>query len=113
MKVLYPAMCLLLQDRVYLILEYAAKGELYKQLQEAHHFDEKRTAMYAFRPIVHATYAITALTTCCSKSLLKQHLLHNPNLSGHVSLCNMLDTLPALRQGVLCCGTYTAAKPLQ
>lgn len=37
----------LLQDRVYLILEYAAKGELYKQLQEAHHFDEKRTAMYA------------------------------------------------------------------
>lgn len=33
------------QDRVYLILEYAAKGELYKQLQEAHHFDEKRTAV--------------------------------------------------------------------
>ena len=30
--------------QVYLILEYAARGELYKELQKAHHFDEKRTA---------------------------------------------------------------------
>jgi hypothetical protein len=29
---------------VYLILEYAAKGELYKELQRLHHFDERRTA---------------------------------------------------------------------
>ena len=39
---------------MYLILEYAAKGELYKQLQEAHHFDEKRTAMYAVNPLMHS-----------------------------------------------------------
>ena len=33
-----------MQTRVYLILEYAAKGELYKELQRVGHFDEKRTA---------------------------------------------------------------------
>lgn len=73
-------MHLMLQDRVYLILEYAAKGELYKQLQEAHHFDEKRTAMYAFRPLMHsAMYAIAALIACCSRSSFK-HLLHKPQV---------------------------------
>ena len=74
-------MHVMLQDRVYLILEYAAKGELYKQLQEAHHFDEKRTAMYAFRPLLHsAMYAITAAVpeAYCPKS------------SGHLSLCYLL-----------------------
>ena len=30
--------------RVYLILEYAPKGELYKALQRSHTFDEQRTA---------------------------------------------------------------------
>ncbi len=34
----------LLQEKVYLILEYAAKGELYKELQRLGHFDERRTA---------------------------------------------------------------------
>jgi len=33
-------------NRVYLILEYAAKGELYKQLQKQERFDEKKTAQY-------------------------------------------------------------------
>ena len=35
------------QTRVYLILEYAAKGELYKELQKYTYFDEKRTATCA------------------------------------------------------------------
>lgn len=35
-----------LQTRVYLILEYAARGELYKELQRVGHFDEQRTATY-------------------------------------------------------------------
>ncbi len=30
--------------QVYLILEYAARGELYKELQRVMFFDEKRTA---------------------------------------------------------------------
>lgn len=32
------------QTRIYLILEFAAKGELYKELQKNGHFDEKRSA---------------------------------------------------------------------
>ncbi|KAL8254351.1 hypothetical protein R6Q59_032572 [Mikania micrantha] len=34
------------QKRVYLILEYAAKGELYKELQRCKHFSERRAATY-------------------------------------------------------------------
>ena len=39
------------ENRVYLILEYAAKGELYKELQrqEDHRFDEKRAAGYVLQ----------------------------------------------------------------
>ena len=32
------------KTRIYLILEFAAKGELYKELQKAGRFDEKRSA---------------------------------------------------------------------
>ena len=32
------------QTRIYLILEFAAKGELYKELQKNQRFDEKRSA---------------------------------------------------------------------
>ncbi|KAK4798458.1 hypothetical protein SAY86_030784 [Trapa natans] len=34
------------QKRVYLILEYAAKGELYKELQKCKYFSERRSATY-------------------------------------------------------------------
>ncbi|KFM69803.1 Aurora kinase A, partial [Stegodyphus mimosarum] len=34
------------KKRIYLILEFAAKGELYKSLQKAHHFDETKAATY-------------------------------------------------------------------
>ncbi|GLT57209.1 hypothetical protein SLA2020_301970 [Shorea laevis] len=34
------------QKRVYLVLEYAAKGELYKELQKCKYFSERRTATY-------------------------------------------------------------------
>ena len=35
------------QKRVFLILEYAAKGELYKELQQRNHFGEEQTATCA------------------------------------------------------------------
>jgi hypothetical protein len=34
----------ILQTRVYLILEHAAKGELYKELQRCKYFSERRSA---------------------------------------------------------------------
>ncbi|KAL3132325.1 Phosphatidylinositol:ceramide phosphoinositol transferase (IPC synthase) [Trebouxia sp. C0010 RCD-2024] len=94
-------------DRVYLILEYAAKGELYKQLQEAHHFDEKRTAIYI------ASLA-RALIYCHSKHVIHRDIkpenlllgmkgelkiadfgwsVHAPN-SRRKTLCGTLDYLP-------------------
>ena len=36
------------QTRIYLILEFAAKGELYKELQKSEKFDEKRSAKVRF-----------------------------------------------------------------
>ena len=37
-------------QRVFLILEYASKGELYGTLQEAKHFDEPRSARVRIQP---------------------------------------------------------------
>ncbi|CAL5378120.1 unnamed protein product [Camellia sinensis] len=34
------------QKRVYLILEYAAKGELYKELRKCKYFSERRSATW-------------------------------------------------------------------
>lgn len=34
------------QTRIFLVLEYAARGELYKMLKTLHHFSEKRAATY-------------------------------------------------------------------
>lgn len=36
------------EKRIYLILEYAAGGELYKELQKCGRFDEERTAKAFF-----------------------------------------------------------------
>ncbi|KAH7616326.1 hypothetical protein Ndes2526B_g08422 [Nannochloris sp. 'desiccata'] len=93
--------------RVYLILEYAAKGELYKQLQAAGHFDERRTATYI------ASLA-KALIYCHSKHVIHRDIkpenlllgingelkiadfgwsVHAPN-SRRKTLCGTLDYLP-------------------
>jgi aurora kinase, other len=34
------------EERIYLILEYAPSGEVYKHLTDAHHFQEERAARY-------------------------------------------------------------------
>ena len=93
--------------RVYLILEYAAKGELYKELQRVGHFDERRTATYI------ASLA-KALIYCHSKHVIHRDIkpenlllgingelkiadfgwsVHAPN-SRRKTLCGTLDYLP-------------------
>lgn len=93
--------------RVYLILEYAAKGELYKELQRCGRFDEKRTATYI------ASLA-KALSYCHSKHVIHRDIkpenlllglngelkiadfgwsVHAPN-SRRKTLCGTLDYLP-------------------
>ncbi|PRW56777.1 Serine threonine- kinase Aurora-1 [Chlorella sorokiniana] len=93
--------------RVYLILEYAARGELYKELQRAGSFDERRTATYI------ASLA-KALIYCHSKHVIHRDIkpenlllglngelkigdfgwsVHAPN-SRRKTLCGTLDYLP-------------------
>lgn len=95
------------ESRVYLILEYAAKGELYKELQKCVRFDEKRTATYI------ASLA-NALVYCHSKHVIHRDIkpenllqglngelkiadfgwsVHAPN-SRRKTLCGTLDYLP-------------------
>ncbi|KAL4441525.1 hypothetical protein ABPG77_002029 [Micractinium sp. CCAP 211/92] len=94
-------------NRVYLILEYAARGELYKELQRAGSFDERRTATYI------ASLA-KALIYCHSKHVIHRDIkpenlllglngelkiadfgwsVHAPN-SRRKTLCGTLDYLP-------------------
>jgi aurora kinase, other len=93
--------------RVYLILEYAAKGELYKHLQKEERFTEAKTATYI------ASLA-EALSYCHSKNVIHRDIkpenlllgrsddlkiadfgwsVHAPN-SRRQTLCGTLDYLP-------------------
>jgi aurora kinase len=95
------------ESRVYLILEFAAKGELYKELQKCKYFNEQRTATYI--------KALTkALTYCHAKHVIHRDIkpenlllglhgelkiadfgwsVHAPN-SRRKTLCGTLDYLP-------------------
>ncbi|KAK2144620.1 hypothetical protein LSH36_743g01027, partial [Paralvinella palmiformis] len=93
--------------RVYLILEYAPKGELYKVLQKAKRFSESVTASYIFQ-------LADALMYCHSKNVIHRDIkpenlllglrgelkiadfgwsVHAPS-SRRATLCGTLDYLP-------------------
>lgn len=93
--------------RVYLILEFAKEGELYKQLQKCSRFDEKRAAGYVLQ-------LARALEYCHSKNVIHRDIkpenllvgennqlkiadfgwsVHAPN-SRRKTLCGTLDYLP-------------------
>jgi len=95
------------QTRIYLILEFAAKGELYKELQKVGKFDEKRAAKY-IRSLADA------LGYCHTKHVIHRDIkpenllldlkgdlkiadfgwsVHAPN-SRRNTLCGTLDYLP-------------------
>jgi serine/threonine protein kinase len=95
------------QTRIYLILEFAAKGELYKELQKHGNFDEKRTAKYI-------KSLAAALQYCHTKHVIHRDIkpenllldmrgelkiadfgwsVHAPN-SRRTTLCGTLDYLP-------------------
>lgn len=56
-------------QRVFLILEYAAKGELYAALQDAKHFDEPRSA----RVRIRLGYLCIGLRVLCFSRNLVHH----------------------------------------
>ncbi|NXE96037.1 AURKA kinase, partial [Menura novaehollandiae] len=93
--------------RVYLILEYAPRGEVFRELQKLTKFDEQRTATYI-------TELADALSYCHSKSVIHRDIkpenlllgsngelkiadfgwsVHAPS-SRRTTLCGTLDYLP-------------------
>jgi hypothetical protein len=95
------------QSRVYLILEYAAKGELYKDLKKCARFDEPRAAAYV-------ASLSSALLYCHKKSVIHRDIkpenlllsssgevkiadfgwsVHAPTKKRH-TMCGTLDYLP-------------------
>ncbi|KAK7114103.1 aurora kinase C-like [Littorina saxatilis] len=95
------------KTRVYLILEFAPRGELYKELQRCGRFDEKRTANYIYQ-------LSSALTYCHSKKVIHRDIkpenlllgmrgelkiadfgwsVHAPS-SRRTTMCGTLDYLP-------------------
>jgi aurora kinase A len=95
------------ETRVYLILEYAARGELYKELQKNKRFDERRAAQYIYQ-------MADALLYCHSKKVIHRDIkpenllvglkgelkiadfgwsVHAPS-SRRATMCGTLDYLP-------------------
>ncbi|KAH3774175.1 aurora kinase A-like [Dreissena polymorpha] len=95
------------KTRIYLILEYAYRGELYKVLQKERRFDEKTTAKYVYQ-------LANALKYCHSKKVIHRDIkpenlllgltqdlkiadfgwsVHAPS-SRRTTLCGTLDYLP-------------------
>uniref|UniRef100_A0A1I8EU16 Aurora kinase n=1 Tax=Wuchereria bancrofti TaxID=6293 RepID=A0A1I8EU16_WUCBA len=95
------------EKRIYLILEYAAGGELYKELQKCGHFDEERTAKLMFQ-------MADALSYCHDKKVIHRDIkpenlllgmfgelkiadfgwsVHAPS-SRRETMCGTLDYLP-------------------
>ncbi|XP_067652460.1 aurora kinase A-like [Haliotis asinina] len=95
------------KTRVYLILEYAPRGELYKELQRAKRFDEQRSATYIGQ-------LANALIYCHSRKVIHRDIkpenlllglrgdlkiadfgwsVHAPS-SRRTTLCGTLDYLP-------------------
>eukprot|EP00798_Chlamydomonas_sp_ICE-L_P002736 gene2736-12608_t len=71
-------------DKVYLILEYAARGELYKELQKLERFDEKRAATYLVQ-------LAKAISYCHSKHVIHRDIKPENllvGLSGEIKIAD-------------------------
>jgi len=96
------------QERVYLILEYAAKGELYKELQKFHHFSEEIAACYLFdvasalqylhsKNVIHRDIKPENLLLSLNNEVKIADFgwsVHVANNSRRSTLCGTLDYLP-------------------
>lgn len=95
------------ERRIFLILEYAPRGELYKELQRARRFDEKRTAAYIqqlaealkychARHVIHRDIKPENLLLGMEGNLKIADFgwsVHAPS-SRRTTLCGTLDYLP-------------------
>uniref|UniRef100_A0A2D4NGN3 non-specific serine/threonine protein kinase n=1 Tax=Micrurus spixii TaxID=129469 RepID=A0A2D4NGN3_9SAUR len=96
------------KKRVYLILEYAPRGELYKELQKCQRFDEQRTATYMEE-------LADALQYCHSKKVIHRDIKPENLLMGLKGELKIADFgwsvhAPSLRRKTMC-GTLDYLPP--
>lgn len=94
--------------RVYLILEYAPKGELYNQLRKSGRFDEKRSATYVLQ-------MIDALEYCHSRKVIHRDIKPENILLGYHGELKIADFgwsvhAPSSRRATMC-GTLDYLPP--
>ncbi|XP_067412564.1 aurora kinase C-like isoform X3 [Emydura macquarii macquarii] len=96
------------KKRVYLILEYAPRGELYKELQKCGHFDEQKTATFMEE-------LADALIYCHSKKVIHRDIKPENLLMGLKGELKIADFgwsvhAPSLRRKTMC-GTLDYLPP--
>ncbi|XP_035208403.1 aurora kinase C-like isoform X2 [Stegodyphus dumicola] len=96
------------EKRIYLVLEYAPGGELYKKLRKCKYFDEKTTAMYIFK-------IAQALKYCHSKNVIHRDVKPENLLLGRDGEVKLSDfgwavQDPTFRRNTLC-GTLDYLAP--
>ncbi|KAL1440490.1 hypothetical protein MTO96_009353 [Rhipicephalus appendiculatus] len=94
--------------RVYLILEYAPKGELYKELTKAKMFDDKKSASYIYQ-------VCDALKYCHSKKVIHRDIKPENILIGANGMLKIADFgwsvhAPSSRRATMC-GTMDYLPP--
>jgi len=95
-------------NRIYLILEYACQGELYKKLKKAHRFDERTTTTYMYQ-------ISGALDYLHSKQVIHRDIKPENLLIGGFGELKIADFgwsvhAPSLRRQTLC-GTLDYLPP--
>jgi len=94
--------------RVYLILEYAPRGELYRKLKDAQHFDEQTSSVYI-------SQIIDALTVCHSRDVIHRDIKPENILIGYNGELKIADFgwsvhAPSSRRQTMC-GTLDYLPP--
>ncbi|XP_029436154.1 aurora kinase B isoform X2 [Rhinatrema bivittatum] len=96
------------KKRIYLILEYAPRGELYKELQKCRHFDEQRTATIMEE-------LADALIYCHTRKVIHRDIKPENLLMGYKGELKIADFgwsvhAPSLRRKTMC-GTLDYLAP--
>ncbi|VDN06598.1 unnamed protein product [Thelazia callipaeda] len=95
------------KKRIFLILEYAEGGELYKELQRSRHFSEERTAKLIFQ-------MADALSYCHNKNVIHRDIKPENLLLGSVGELKIADfgwSVHARSRRETMCGTLDYLPP--
>ncbi|KAI6171244.1 Aurora kinase [Aphelenchoides bicaudatus] len=93
--------------KIYLVLEYALNGELYKELQEKKHFSEPRTAKYIYQ-------VCDALNYCHKKNVIHRDIKPENILldeNGDLKIADFGWSVHSAKSRMTLCGTMDYLPP--